>query len=103
MKGHKECPKCGADNGARATVCVSCNEPFFIGESSEPTFIPVYGNTIYTPAGKCPVPWKGDLHEWIEGVRHTDEQNHFSATALRYWFRTIVDKETYSQLAKDIA
>lgn len=102
-KGHKACSQCGADNGARALSCGSCHQPFDIGAANEVFFFPITGNNIITPAGKCPVPWKGDLVAWVEAVRDTAPNDHFTDAALRYWLRTVVPANEFTNLATELS
>lgn len=101
-KGHKVCSHCQSDNGARALVCGQCNEPFDVGQADAIYFYPTKGLNIYTPAGKCPVPWEGDLTAWVDGVRATKPDDHFTDQALRYWLRTLVPAGEYEKLATEL-
>lgn len=99
MRGKKKCPKCGAANGPRQRIC-ECGYKFEfkpasfepqVGrkpreEAHGPQFFPLRGNTVLTPAGKCLVPWQGNLPEWVRQVQEVHGQgDFFSASALAYW------------------
>ncbi len=110
-KGAKTCPKCKAVVGCRTHQCVcgytfqSAINPVENNTDHERMCYPLRGNTISTPAGKCPVPYQGDLQSWIISLQgHIDakEGNQYAPRALRYFLRGMVSPEEYAVLAPQI-
>lgn len=67
-------------------------------------FIPISGYTILTPSGKCPVPWNGDLQDWVQRLQdHVGQEgNTYGTSALKYWLRRLVSATEYESLVADL-
>lgn len=120
-KGRKQCKHCQAFVGVRTQVCV-CGEAFKkrtkksaanrdYGEDPELQPALAFGHAMacwcasvcWTPEGKCPVKYKGDIEEWVRDVMHHRYSTHaqiLSPRALRYWLRKFFDDPASPKLAK---
>lgn len=89
-RGHKTCPTCKNETGPRTKVCVVCGHEFaFKAEGPEAeVFFPMKGNLILTPAGRCPVQYRGNVREWASVlVESWEGADKLTAGAVRYWLR----------------
>lgn len=101
-RGRKQCPECKVYIGVRHKVCV-CKHTFKkkrepVPEALSPeciearNFIAALGYTplglsiIFTPRGKCPVKFKGDMADWADKVieRYYGDNYVLAPTALVY-------------------
>ena len=118
-KGQKICPKCNGVNGCRSHKC-DCGHVFESAKKSplpspsvvnttqepKPVTRPIclgrkkresfYSELIYTPSGKCPVAWNGDVLSWAQDVL---SYGNYTPSALKYWLRGLVPSEEFKGLA----
>lgn len=111
MKGSKQCPSCSSAVGPRTKIC-ACGFAFefkskLIGQPtvdlpriiqtklrntvqddvSPDRSMGTITGTVLVPAGACPVPFKGDLQMWVNGIRqHADDHNKvYAPSVYTYW------------------
>lgn len=97
-KGCKSCPKCRTTTGPKAKSCV-CGHQFVIkhktAEQKEEAcgLIPISGNVIVCPAGRCSTDFKGeDVISWANEMNRKEEKksgNRYGLAALKYFLKSL--------------
>jgi hypothetical protein len=100
-RGKKQCPKCQRIIGVRNTVCI-CKHKFLkkveIQEVNSPECIearnfvnalgycPLGMTVLFTPEGKCPIKFKGDIGDWADKLieRYYGANYVLAPEALQY-------------------
>lgn len=113
-KGIKSCPTCASETGARSLKCVKCGYEFKSAviengycdpdkKPDGPRLFPIYGNMVYTPAGKCPAVYNGNLDVFLNKLEQFIRPNKLHPEAALYWLRSIGEnniekEEVYAKL-----
>lgn len=107
-RGRKQCKSCKAYVGVRTAVC-ECGSAFPKAEAppappprakvtepaatAEPVVAPVRRRArIWAAAGRCPVPYEGDVEKWAQKLQDLGAEHgvEYTVTALGLWLKEYV-------------